>query len=85
MIMSKPAHKQNDSSQAPGQVVNPLPSELTLADYKLQDAFDAVAKEKKLTFEQWWNKCYECDNLYKDIKQYKKHFMNCWTFAQENK
>lgn len=60
MSSNVPAHKQTDSTMKPGQVVNPMPavSETTLAQYihrkQRQDALDAVAQEKKMTFEEWY-------------------------------
>jgi len=55
----KPAHK--DTQHPPGQV-RPTDAELkgqqTLSDYirsiKRSEAFDTVAQEKKLTFDEWW-------------------------------
>ena len=38
----------------------------------------------KLTFEYWWQRCYEVDNLYLALVPYKKHFLNCWETAQDN-
>lgn len=60
----------------------------TLGDYivrkQRQDAFDAVAKENKLTFDEWYT------NWYNKLPQY-RGFVNrediraAWTAAQENK
>jgi len=52
----KPAHK--DTETPAGQVVNDDQGQRTLSDYirsiKRAEAFDAVAAEKKLTFNEWF-------------------------------
>jgi len=56
----KPAHKDTET---PAGQIRPTDAELkgqqTLSDYirsiKRAEAFDAVAAEKKITFDEWWN------------------------------
>jgi len=52
----KPAHK--DTQHHAGQVVSDDQGQRTLSDYirsiKRAEAFDAVALEKKITFEEWF-------------------------------
>lgn len=47
-----------DTIHPPGQVVNKVEAHQQLSNYirsiKRRDAFDQVAKENKLSFEQWW-------------------------------
>lgn len=49
-----------DILHPPGQVVNKVEAHQQLSDYiraiKRRDAFDQVAKENKLTFDQWFAK-----------------------------
>ena len=56
--MRVPFHKQTDPNKQAGQIVNPTPENLTLAGYiktvKRAQAFDDVANEKKLTFDEWF-------------------------------
>ena len=92
--MSKPAHKQDDQSQAPGQIVTSPPAAVTdktLADYirrkQLQDAFDAVAlenqaraNEKKMTFDEWLQHRYAAV-----APSFRSDMEECWKAAQENK
>lgn len=62
MSSNVPAHKQTDPNMKPGQIVNSVPavSDTTLAQYirrkQQHEALDSVAAEKKLTFEEWYEK-----------------------------
>lgn len=84
--MSKPAHKQDNPKYAPGQWVNVELKDQTLEDYirrkQLQDAFDTVAKEKKLTFDSWWN-IHRTDEPCWRLKEEEAWII--WKAAQENK
>jgi hypothetical protein len=84
-----PAHKQTNPEHKPGQQVNPLgfviqPSEQTLAEYinrvKRGDAFDQVAREQHLTFDEWYAQ--------NELATYDKTEHDCmkmsWKAAQEN-
>lgn len=83
-----PAHKQTVPNKYPGQQVYPV--EQTLGDYinrKHQiNAFDVVNKERKLTFDEWFNSTVGAMNTegipYNTIKQW---FAAVWKTAQENK
>ena len=86
-MMSKPAHKQDNPKYAPGQWVNVDLKDQTLEDYirrkQLQDAFDAVAQEKKMTFHKWW-----AENgrfLQGHFYQVESIAESAWKAAQENK
>lgn len=88
----KPAHKEDHPTKAPGQIVNPLSpghgfTDQTLTDYiarkRRQDAFDTVAAEKKMTFEEWYES-------YVGIPVQREPgdislIRACWKAAQENK
>jgi len=57
----KPAHKEAsvDVTTAPGQVRHEEQGHKTLSEYirsiKRAEAFDTVAQEKKLTFDEWYS------------------------------
>lgn len=90
--MSKPAHKQDNPEHAPGQIVtspSAAVTDQTLSDYihrkNVQMALEAVASEKKLTFDEW---CEDSQVLYSTIET--KYDLFCivertWKAAQENK
>jgi len=91
--MSKPAHKQDDPTYAPGQIVNR--PEQTLGDYlarkNYHEAFDKVAEEKglkkkKLTFDAWWTDYmhWQFSPDIGDNPEVKYRFAQCWKAAQEN-
>jgi len=68
----KPAHK--DTQHPAGQVINEEVSQKTLSDYirsiKRAEAFDAVAAEKKLTFEEWYVPGYAvCEDDYTKLQE----------------
>lgn len=78
-------HKGILGQQFGGATVN---NDQTLGDYiarkQRQEAFDVVAQEKKMTFDEWWKEFSQryslddCDSLCVD-------FQRCWEAAQENK
>lgn len=83
-----------DIVNPPGQIVtSPYPSaetegygftDKTLADYIARKqraaAFDEVAKEKKLSFDQWWRK-----HQGRDMGVSESLAEHIWNAAQENK
>lgn len=82
-----PAHKQTDPNKKPGQIVNPVSGrkeDTTLGDYinrKYRDeAFSAVAQEKKLTFKQWLKK----SSFVEPDETIYWWLEECWQAAQEN-
>ena len=95
--MSKPAHKQDDPTYAPGQIVNR--PEQTLGDYlarkNYHEAFDKVSEEvglkrppeKKLTFEEWFSQSgWAARNkpLMLDVESLNKIMSSVWKAAQDN-
>jgi len=75
----KPAHKEDRPEHMPGQIRN----DVSLGDYiarkQRQDAFDAVAAEKKMSFNTWW------ELNYKNLSMQYDDFAFCWDAAQKNK
>lgn len=55
--MSKPAHKQDDPSKAPGQIVNDLtdhPAARPFNEHILADYINRkYSEQKKMTFDEW--------------------------------
>ena len=89
--MSKPAHKQDVAAHAPGQLRCDPPNtftDKTLADYirrkNQQDAFNTVAQEKKLTFEEWCDQFYPYSERNWPEDHYYSMLFACWKAAQEN-
>jgi len=74
---------ERDTTNPPGQIVNTPPEHKLLSDYiqsiVRKDAFDTVAKEKKLTFEEWWEQWIDKQFFYKPTIE------KIWNAAQENK
>lgn len=78
-----PAQHQTDTEKAPGQVRLWRPADQTLGDYvtrvQQQEAFEQVAVEKKLTFEEWWQQELDVNLICEDEARW------IWQSAQRNK
>lgn len=95
----KPAHKEDDPAKKPGQIVtSPVAAvtrgesvtiDKTLTDYiarkRRQDAFDTVAQEKKLTFDEWYSPTNGPWHWQFEDKLFIECMRECWKAAQENK
>lgn len=86
-------HKGLIGKSEGGGSVKPTYEDKTLGDYinrkQRQDAFDAVAKEKKLTFEEW---LLSVDRELSNFQCLDEYTGSCWSMmemawnaAQENK
>lgn len=96
MSSFKPAHKEDDPDKKPGQIVfrpeTPPPghgfTDQTLADYiarkRRADAFDIVAAEKKMTFEEWWKEVNKPVYGDKPFEYMVDAAEAAWKAAQEN-
>lgn len=90
-MIKTPAQHQTDSDKAPGQVRLWRPADQTLGDYvtrvQQQEAFEQVAQEKKLTFDEWYTASvqgpwsWQCD----PDREFIDCMRACWKAAQENK
>jgi hypothetical protein len=82
-VVFSPKSGANTTTNPLGFVLQP--SEQTLAEYvarvRARDAFDQVAAEKKLTFEQWWAYVMPEDDF--DMSRWKDQFKECWKAAQD--
>ena len=86
MTFKKPAHKETDPMHTPGQIKN----DITLADYierkTKHDAFEQVAQEKKLTFDEYYRQTkQELGRLAMRKDGGRAMYYHVWKAAQENK
>ena len=82
-------HKGLIGQSEGGGSVKPTYEDKTLGDYiarkTRQDAFDQVAQEKRLTFDEWYNRYYPpCERPW-PFDTYRSMCLDVWKAAQENK
>lgn len=83
--MSMYKRPELDLINPPGQIVN----DVTLGDYitrkQQQVAFEDVAQEKKLTFDEWWSQYAPRHFSIDEANSVKVYYKHGWEIGQENK